>query len=55
MLPGDKFGFPGFKTEVHPRLELGSLDSKSKVLTITPWNHIVASETLESKVLNITP
>ena len=23
---------------VPPRFELGSLDSKSKVLTITPWN-----------------
>ncbi len=24
--------------EVPPRLELGSLDSKSRVLTITPWD-----------------
>ena len=24
--------------EVPPRLELGSLDSESKVLTITPWD-----------------
>ena len=24
--------------EVPPRFELGSLDSKSKVLTITPWD-----------------
>ena len=28
------------KKEVPPRLELGSLDSKSKVLTITPWDRI---------------
>ena len=26
------------KKEVPPRLELGSLDSKSRVLTITPWD-----------------
>ncbi|GIX87664.1 hypothetical protein CEXT_130541 [Caerostris extrusa] len=26
------------KTKVPPRFELGSLDSKSRVLTITPWN-----------------
>ena len=26
------------KKKVPPRLELGSLDSKSKVLTITPWD-----------------
>lgn len=25
-------------TEVPPRLELGSLDSESRVLTITPWD-----------------
>ena len=25
-------------TQVPPRLELGSLDSESRVLTITPWN-----------------
>ncbi|GFT00207.1 hypothetical protein NPIL_392391 [Nephila pilipes] len=27
------------KKKVPPRFELGSLDSKSRVLTITPWNH----------------
>ena len=26
------------KKEVPPRFELGSLDSKSRVLTITPWD-----------------
>ena len=26
------------KNEVPPRFELGSLDSKSRVLTITPWD-----------------
>ena len=26
--------------EVPPRFELGSLDSKSRVLTITPWDHV---------------
>jgi hypothetical protein len=26
------------KAKVPPRFELGSLDSESKVLTITPWN-----------------
>ena len=26
------------EAEVPPRLELGSLDSESKVLTITPWD-----------------
>ena len=25
--------------KVPPRFELGSLDSESRVLTITPWNH----------------
>ncbi|GIY93520.1 hypothetical protein CEXT_514321 [Caerostris extrusa] len=28
------------REQVPPRFELGSLDSKSRVLTITPWNHI---------------
>ena len=32
-----KRGF--LKRKVPPRLELGSLDSESRVLTITPWNH----------------
>ena len=27
--------------KVPPRFELGSLDSKSRVLTITPWDHYV--------------
>ncbi len=27
--------------KVPPRFELGSLDSESKVLTITPWNWLV--------------
>ena len=27
------------RLEILPRLELGSLDSESKVLTITPQNH----------------
>ena len=27
------------ENEVPPRFELGSLDSKSRVLTITPWDH----------------
>ena len=27
------------KTKVPPRFELGSLDSESRVLTITPWDH----------------
>ena len=26
--------------QVPPRFELGSLDSESRVLTITPWNHM---------------
>ena len=29
----------GLKGKVPPRLELGSLDSESRVLTITPWEH----------------
>ena len=29
------------RLEVLPRLELGSLDSESKVLTITPQNHLI--------------
>ena len=33
---GEKKKLKGKKNEVLPRLELGSLDSKSKVLTITP-------------------
>ena len=27
------------KLKVPPRFELGSLDSKSSVLTVTPWDH----------------
>ena len=27
-----------FEKQVLPRFELGSLDSESRVLTITPWN-----------------
>ena len=29
------------KDEVPPRFELGSLDSESRVLTITPWDLVV--------------
>ena len=29
--------------EVPPRFELGSLDSKSRVLTITPWDHVAVA------------
>ena len=32
--------------EVPPRFELGSLDSKSRVLTITPWDHMIIILTL---------
>ena len=28
-------------SEVPPRFELGSLDSKSRVLTITPWDLLI--------------
>ena len=31
-------------TEVPPRFELGSLDSKSRVLTITPWDLTLANK-----------
>ena len=41
------FGNPGLKTEFQPTLELGSLDSDSKVLSNTPQNHILACETLD--------
>ena len=27
--------------KVSPRFELGSLDSESRVLTITPWNYML--------------
>ena len=30
--------------QVPPRFELGSLDSKSRVLTITPWDRLLQSE-----------
>ena len=30
--------------EVPPRFELGSLDSKSRVLTITPWDLLIGWE-----------
>ena len=32
--------------KVPPRFELGSLDSKSRVLTITPWNPKVGQVSL---------
>ena len=31
----------GKNWQVLPRLELGLLDSESKVLTITPWDHMI--------------
>ena len=31
-------------SEVPPRFELGSLDSKSRVLTITPWDLLIGWE-----------
>ncbi len=34
------------KDEVPPRFELGSLDSKSRVLTITPWDLVVVRRRL---------
>ena len=41
--------------KVPPRFELGSLDSESRVLTITPWNPIVlVSRNLQVIELNIT-
>ena len=41
--------------KVPPRFELGSLDSESRVLTITPWNPIVLiSRNLQVIELNIT-
>ena len=41
------------KSEVPPRLELGSLDSKSKVLTITPWNpHLRDDYTLTASCMS---
>ena len=33
------------KNEVPPRFELGSLDSKSRVLTITPWDLVIVVAT----------
>uniref|UniRef100_A0A8C4T078 THAP domain-containing protein 1 n=1 Tax=Erpetoichthys calabaricus TaxID=27687 RepID=A0A8C4T078_ERPCA len=38
---GDFKGGAQYTRWVPPRFELGSLDSESRVLTITPWNHIV--------------
>ena len=35
----EKIGWPPKLRKVPPRFELGSLDSKSRVLTITPWGH----------------
>ena len=35
----EKIGWPPKLMKVPPRFELGSLDSKSRVLTITPWGH----------------
>ncbi|KAL1265249.1 hypothetical protein QQF64_003276 [Cirrhinus molitorella] len=32
-------GAHSWQKQVPPRFELGSLDSESRVLTITPWNH----------------
>ena len=34
-----RFKCKSSRNQVPPRFELGSLDSKSRVLTITPWNH----------------
>ena len=36
---------PRSQVKVPPRFELGSLDSKSRVLTITPWNPKVSVST----------
>ena len=38
MYPKEKTRKKRFLREVPPRFELGSLDSKSRVLTITPWD-----------------
>lgn len=35
--------------QVPPRFELGSLDSESRVLTITPWNHRSLGGTSEKR------
>ena len=35
--------FRSYKKQVPPSFELGSLDSKSRVLTITPWGRCVLS------------
>lgn len=35
--------------QVPPRFELGSLDSESRVLTITPWNHRSLGSTSEKR------
>ena len=34
--------------KVPPRFELGSLDSESRVLTITPWNHRIVATACEA-------
>uniref|UniRef100_A0A1A9WLE8 Uncharacterized protein n=1 Tax=Glossina brevipalpis TaxID=37001 RepID=A0A1A9WLE8_9MUSC len=41
--------------QVPPRFELGSLDSESRVLTITPWNHTAQRQFIyNSKLCSIT-
>ena len=36
------------KVKVPPRFELGSLDSKSRVLTITPWDRYMLMKECEN-------
>ena len=38
------------KDEVPPRFELGSLDSESRVLTITPWDLVDSTGKIDSSI-----
>ena len=42
------------KSQVPPRFELGSLDSESRVLTITPWNLLPCEETVRIYIQIVT-
>ncbi|KRZ72518.1 hypothetical protein T10_8513 [Trichinella papuae] len=36
--------------KVPPRFELGLLDSKSRVLAVTPWNHICGPTEIRTRI-----
>ena len=40
------------KNKVRPRFELGSWDSESQVLTVTPSNHLTNRDVIKQELMN---